>query len=235
MPELAGVGYTLAGSGPAVVVPQLNVDWSTVDLSPLSARCTVVVVAPRGLAPSARLDHYSDVGMVADVEGVLDHLGIGDYVTFGYSMNGAMASRLGVDNPRARAVVCGGFPTTADLGAMADRTRRMNQGAWLVPADWADLLATYDPDAAVAFYEDLGRLGAGGLLDRLACPVWSWWGSDDARLEELCGLDRHQQGLEERGLPFDVLAGLDHEGALGRIDLALPGVLDWLEGLGLID
>ncbi len=166
--------------------------------------------------------------MVADVERVLDHLDIDRYVSFGYSMNGAMATLLGIDNPRVRAVVCGGFPTTGDLSGMADRTRRMTDRARLVKSNWDELVGRYDPEAAVALYEAIGVLVP--LIDRLDCPVWSWWGSEDERLEELGGIERHRRGLEDRGLRFEVLAGLDHLGALDRIDLALPGALRWLEG-----
>ncbi|MEP6815776.1 MAG: alpha/beta hydrolase [Marmoricola sp.] len=231
--DLDGVAYSVAGDGPAIVVPQCNVDWSASDLTPLSSRYTVVTVAPRGFSPSARPGSYSGPGMVGDVEQVLNHLGIEGYLTFGYSMNGAMAARLGVDNERVRAVVCGGFPTTGSYDALADRMRGWLDRARDDQAAWSEVVATYDPAAAVAFYEDLGRLEPGALVDRLACPVWQWWGSADERFEELGGLDQHRQGLEERGLPFDVLAGLDHMGALDRIDLALPGALAWLTELDL--
>ncbi|MGI9155701.1 MAG: alpha/beta fold hydrolase [Marmoricola sp.] len=229
MPELDGISYRVAGSGPALVVPQCNVDWSTVDLCPLERRRTVVTISPRGFMSSSRPDGYSLPGMVADVERVLDDLDIGDYATFGYSMNGAMASLLGVDNPRVRAVVCGGFPTTGPYDALAGRMATILQQTKRDPAVWAELVATHAPDAVLAFYEGLGRLAPGALVDRLAGPVWSWWGSEDERLEELGGIELHRQGLADRGLPFEVLAGLDHSGALDRIDLALPGALAWLE------
>ena len=41
-------------------------------------------------------------------------------------MNGAMAARLAVGNPRVTAVACGGFPLTADLTGMAERARGRN-------------------------------------------------------------------------------------------------------------
>jgi pimeloyl-ACP methyl ester carboxylesterase len=230
--DLDGVAYSLDGDGPAIVVPQCNVDWSAVDLTPLSSRCTVVTVAPRGFSPSVRQGGYSGAGMRADVERVLDHLGLDGYLTFGYSLNGAMAAWLGVDNPRVLGVVCGGFPTSGSYDGLADRMRGILDRARADDAAWSEVVATYDPEAVVAFYEDLGRLEPGALLDRLRCPVWQWWGSADEVFADLGGLDEHQHGLEERGLPFDVLAGLDHGGALDRLDLALPGALAWLDGLG---
>jgi pimeloyl-ACP methyl ester carboxylesterase len=233
MPELDGIVYTVAGSGPGLVVPQCNVDWSAVDLSPLAERFTVVTVSPRGFGTSARRGGYTGAGMVADVESVLDHLGIDGYVALGYSMSGAMASRLGVDNPRVRAVACGGFPTTGGYGDLPARMRGILEQIRGDPESWAELVAAHDPLAVLAFYDDLAGLPPGALVDRLSCPVHSWWGGADERIEELGGIPLHLHGLAARGLHFEVLPGLDHEGALERIDLALPGVLHWLEGLDL--
>ena len=233
MRELDGIAFSVAGSGSGLVVPQCNVDWSEIDLTPLSDRFTVVIVSPRGFAPSARLGGYSGAGMVADVERVLDHLGVEGYVSFGYSMNGALASRLAIDNPRVLAVVCGGFPTTGDYSGLPDRMRGLIEQARSDPKAWDEFVTTHDPAAVLAFYDDLATLAPGTLVDQLACPVHSWWGGADERLEELGGRAAHLHGLADRGLHVEVLPGLDHTGALERIELALPGVLDWLEGLDL--
>jgi pimeloyl-ACP methyl ester carboxylesterase len=49
-----GIWWSAAGDGPVVVVPRLNVDWTTVNLSVLTDRFRVVIVAPRGFGPSSR-------------------------------------------------------------------------------------------------------------------------------------------------------------------------------------
>jgi len=108
--ELDGIWWSASGDGPVVVVPRLNIDWTAVDLSALSDRFRVVIVSPRGFGPSARPGSYDGTGFVRDIEHVVDHLEIGTYATFGYSMNGVMAARLAVGAPRVSAVACGGFP-----------------------------------------------------------------------------------------------------------------------------
>jgi hypothetical protein len=49
-----GIWWSAAGDGPVVVVPRLNVDWTTVNLSVLTDRFRVVIVAPRGFGPGSR-------------------------------------------------------------------------------------------------------------------------------------------------------------------------------------
>lgn len=117
MTVLDGICWQSTGAGPVVVVPQLNVDWTPINLAALEARFTVVVVSPRGFGPSERPGRYSGAGFLADVARVFNHLGVVEYAAFGYSMNGVMAARLAVGNPRVRAVACGAFPLPADLCA----------------------------------------------------------------------------------------------------------------------
>lgn len=227
MPQFEGVWWSSAGDGPALVVPRLNVDWKEIDLSHLSERFRVVIVAPRGFEPSTRQGSYDGPGFVADVSGVLEHLGIQQFVTFGYSMNGVMAARLAVDNPNVHAVACGGFPLTADLSTMADRARSRNDAARLDPATWAEVQAAYDPDAAVAFWDDAGRLPPNWLTS-LACPIRAWWGDEDAIMSSFCDLDELGHDLTVHGIEYDVLPGLDHAGTLNRLDLVLPSITTWL-------
>jgi pimeloyl-ACP methyl ester carboxylesterase len=215
------------GAGPAVVVPQLNVDWTQVDLAALEARFTVVVVSPRGFGPSERPGGYSGAGFVADVARVLDHLGVLEYAAFGYSMNGVMAARLAVGNPRVRAVACGGFPLTADLGAMGERAHLRHTAAQANAAAWAEVTTMYDPAAAEAFWDDVACRPRAALVD-LACPVRCWWGAEDLVLGSLTDSAELAADLSERGVPYDVLPGLDHDAALDQLDLVLPRLADWL-------
>ena len=227
MAELDGIWWSTAGDGPVVVVPQLNIDWTAVDLSALTDRFRVVIVAPRGFGPSARPGSYDGAELVRDVERVLDHLEIESYATFGYSMNGAMAARLAVRNPRVTAVACGGFPLTADLTGMAQRARARNADARQDPESWAEVMTALDPEALVAFWDDIGRLPRAALAE-LACPVRAWWGELDAVLSSLLSPDELERDLEARNVEYHVVPGLDHDGMLNRVDLVLPTIASWL-------
>ncbi len=228
MAELDGIWWSAAGDGPAVVVPRLNIDWNEKDLSALSDRFRVVIVAPRGFGPSARPGSYDGTGFVADVGRVLDHLAIGCYATFGYSMNGVMAARLAVGTPRVTAVACGGFPLTADLTGMAQRARARNAVARQDPKTWAELVAAHDPEAAVAFWDEVGRLPHAALVE-VACPIKAWWGERDAVLSSLLSPAELGRDLKSRGVEYNVVPGLDHDEMLDRLDLVLPIIASWLE------
>ena len=227
MAELDGIWWSASGDGPVVVVPRLNIDWTAVDLSALSDRFRVVIVSPRGFGPSARPGSYDGTGFVRDIEHVVDHLEIGTYATFGYSMNGVMAARLAVGAPRVSAVACGGFPLTADLKGMALRARARNAIARQDSKSWAEVVGVYDPEAAVAFWDDVGRLPHAGLVE-VACPVRAWWGERDAVLSSLLSPDQLARDLESRGVEYQVVPGLDHDGMLDRLDLVLPSIAYWL-------
>jgi len=225
--QLDGIWWSEAGDGPAVVVPQLNVDWSGMELSALTDRLRVVVVAPRGFGPSVRPGSYPESWYVDDIHRLLEHLGIGRYATFGYSMNGAMAARLAVGNPRVTAVACGGFPLTADLTGMADRARQRNLVARQDQEAWAEVTTVYDPEAAVAFWDDVSRLPHAALAE-VECPVRAWWGEHDAVLSSLTSPEELARDLASRGVEHDVVPGLDHNGMLERLDLVLPTIASWL-------
>lgn len=227
MDELDGMWWSASGQGPAVVVPWLNVDWTDLDLSALTERFRVVVVAPRGFGPSDRPGSYDGSEHVADIDRVLTAVGITRFATFGYSMSGALAARLAVGDPCVTAVACGGFPLTADLSGMGERARRRNAEVGRDPASWADLVAAHDPEAAVAFWDEVAALPRGTLAD-LACPVRVWWGEDDAVLASLQDPDELVLDLDRRGIHHDVVPGLDHDGMLARLDLVLPSIAAWL-------
>ncbi len=227
MAKLDGIWWSTEGDGPAVVVPRLNVDWSEIDLSALTDRFRVVIVAPRGFGPSTRPGSYHGMRFVADIRRVLDHVGIWQYATFGYSMNGAMAARLAVGNPRVTAVACGGFPLTADLTGMAQRARERNVVARQDPETWTEMVAAYDPEATVAFWDDVGRLPHAALA-KVDCPVRAWWGERDAVLSSLLSPDDLGRDLASHGVEYHSVPGLDHTGMLDRLDLVLPTIASWL-------
>lgn len=227
MAEFDGIWWSAAGDGPALVVPRLNIDWTSVDLSALSDRFRVVTVAPRGFGPSSRPGSYDGTGFVRDIERVLDQLEIRSYATFGYSVNGAMAARLAVGSPRVTAVACGGFPLTADLAGMEERARARNAGARRDPKAWAEVVAALDPEALVAFWDDVGGLPRAALAE-VGCPVRAWWGERDEVLSSLVSSDELRRDLELRGVEYHVVPGLDHDGMLDRLNLVLPIIASWL-------
>ncbi len=209
------------------MVPWLNVNWTECDLSALTERFRVVTVAPRGFGPSARPGSYEGSRFLTDVGRVLDFLEIRFYATFGYSMSGVMAAWLAVADPRVTAVSCGGFPITADLTEMGQRARRRNAAARQDRAAWTELTAAYDPEAAVVFWDDVGRLPPATLAS-VSCPIRAWWGEQDAVLSSLLAPEKLGRDLQSRGIGFDVVPGLDHDGMLKRLDLVLPTLATWL-------
>lgn len=225
MPE--GIWWTSTGDGPTVVVPRLNVDWTTIDLSPLTDRFRLVIVSPRGFGPSERPGAYAMSGFLADVQRVIDQLGVHSYGVFGYSMNGVMAARLALSSRRVVAVACGGFPLTADLTGMGDRARARHEAARHDPEAWTEVLATYDPAAAETFWDDVAALPRGALAD-LGRPLRAWWGEEDALVASFLSRAELRRDLDARGIPYEVVPGLDHDGMLRRLDLVLPSVADWL-------
>ena len=235
MPSLALDGvptaYEVNGAGPVVVVPACNVGWAAYGLYALHDRFTVVAVSPRGFLDSGRLPagDYSAAQITGDIEQVLDDLGIGSYAVLGYSLNGAVASYLALDNPRVRAVACGGFPTTASYARFAETRRQQLIERQRDPELWAETLAALDPAALMAFFDTVDALPAAALVAGLDCPVWSWWGDADPLFEPFGGVAAHRAAVERLALPYRELPGLDHDQALTQSRRLLPDLADWLE------
>ena len=67
----------------------------------------------------------------------------------------------------------------------------------------------------------------------LRCPVRAWWGEQDAVLSSQLAPEELIRDLQSRGIAYDVVPGLDHQGMLERLDLVLPAIAPWLaEGHG---
>lgn len=225
--------YELTGTGPVLVVPEVNVGWAAYGLDRLAERFTVVAVSPRGFMGSGRLaaEDYSAGQITGDIERVLDHLGIGSYALLGYSLNGAVASYLALDNPRAQAVACGGFPTTASYAGFAESRRQQLAERQRDPEVWAETLAALDPAALVAFWDTVDALPPAELVAGLGCPVWSWWGGADPLFTPFGGVAAHRTAIERLGLPYRELPGLDHDQALIQSGRLLPELTAWLEAV----
>lgn len=227
------ISYCRRGTGPVVVVPECNLEWSAYGLDSLLSRFTVVAVSPRGFMGSGRLTAgaYSARQITGDIEWLLDQLGVGGYAAFGYSLNGAVASCLALGNPRVKAVVCGGFPTAGRYAGVAGSRREQLAERRRDPKLWAETLAVFDPAAVMALWESIGELPAAALVAGVQCPVWSWWGADDALFDAFGGVSSQRAGIDELGLPYRELPGLDHDQALAHCAELLPSIADWLQAL----
>jgi len=151
-----------------------------------------------------------------------------EYVAFGYSMTGSVAPWLAHGNPRVRAVVSGGFPTVSSYASLLPYIEANLAETKQDPDRWATMTRKYDPDALLAWYHQLDTIPPGGLVDRLDCPVYCYWGGADEIINDLVGLDTLLSETSARGIPIELIPGRDHEGMLDDIDVAIPGVRDWL-------
>ena len=88
-------------------------------------------------------------------------------------------------------------------------------------------MTALDPEALVAFWDDIGRLPPAALAE-LACPVRAWWGELDAVLSSLLSPGELERDLESRHVEYHVVPGLDHGEMLDRLDLVLPIIASWL-------
>jgi len=226
------VSYEVHGAGPAILIPWCNFAWSSLTLDLLTKGYTVVIASPRGFGNSDRVSAgYTADTIRTDLEAVLDHVGIEQYAAFGYSMTGSVAPWLAQDNPRVRAVVSGGFPISTSYAALLPYIEANRAETQREPDRWATMTRKFDPDALLAWYRRLNSLPPGGLVDRLDCPVYCFWGGDDEVIEELVGLETLWRNTTARDIPVEVFPGRDHEGMLQDIDAAMPGVCRWLHGV----
>src|ERR1700761_5781136 len=110
--------YEVTGSGPALLLPQLNFPWADyLDLGPLAARFTVITASPRGFMASGRLPadrDYRVPDMAGDLVAVAEAAGFERFAVLGYSFSGAFAPWLARLAGRVTAVVAGGFPIAGD-------------------------------------------------------------------------------------------------------------------------
>lgn len=87
----------------------------------------------------------------------------------------------------------------------------------------------FDPLAARAFYRDLANLAPDILVDDLPCPLDCFWGDQDTdAVEMILSHDEYMAGLSQRGVPFDLHRGYDHEGLHDSLEVALPAATEWL-------
>jgi pimeloyl-ACP methyl ester carboxylesterase len=222
----------LGGSGPALLLPQLNFSWPDyLDLSPFTERFTVITASPRGFGASGRLDAdipYQVSDLAADLVAVVQEVGFDRFVVLGYSFTGAFAPWLAQLTGRADAVVSGGFPIVGDYASIYPEIQRQSDAAKSDPAAWARVDAAFDNRAALTFYRELSELPPDSLVSDLPCPLFAFWGDQDEELGP--GGTKHlASGLDRHGLQHASFPGYDHDGMLDHLDDAVPEVLAWLD------
>ena len=228
----ANLAYLVGGSGPGVLIPWCNFSWLDLPYpNVLAERFTVVVASPRGFGRSTRpeADDYSTDMLAADLLAVTTAVGLARFSVFGYSLAGAVAAWLAHQSDRVSAIVAGGFPLLGSYRRLlADVEQKVAEGAGDAAAR-AAINAEFDSRAAVAFYRHLATMPDGALVDRVSCPMYSFWGERDEIIDTLGeGVAELEAGLRSRRVTTHALPGLDHLGALLSPGPALPEIVDWL-------
>ena len=224
----------LGGSGPALLLPQLNFSWPEVlDLGPFTERFTVITASPRGFAASSRLDAdspYRVRDFADDLIAVVEAVGFDRFIVLGYSFTGAFAPWIAQLTGKAEAVVSGGFPIVGDYAYLYPEIQRQSEAAKSDPAAWARVDAAFDNRAALAFYRELSELPADSLVTELPCPLFAFWGDQDEEMGP-GGTEQLATGLDRHGLQHVSFPGYDHDGMLTHLNDAAPNVLTWLDQL----
>lgn len=223
------------GSGPALLLPQLNFSWPDyLDLAPLLERFTVITASPRGFADSGRLNADADyrvADLAEDLVAPVQAAGFERFSVLGYSFTGALAPWLAHLTDTVDAVVAGGFPIAGDYTYLYADIQRRAEAAKSDPEAWAYLDARFDNRAALAFYRELSELPENALISDLPCPLFAFWGDEDEEIALAGGTAQLAAGLDRRGLQHVSFPGRDHEGMLSHIDEAVPSVLAWFDGV----
>ena len=126
------IAYETTGSGfPLLMLhgfPRTHRTWEKV--TPILAeRFTLVMPDRRGYGDSDRgspPEAYENVNMASDMLGIMDHLGIGDFIVVGHDKGMPTARRIAVDNENRvqGAVLLDGMPEGADVPRTQDTTGR---------------------------------------------------------------------------------------------------------------
>ncbi len=232
--EGARIAYRVHGTGPPLLAPECNYTWDAKVEAYLAERFTLIVSSPRDYGHSMRTGGpgYEAVRWATDLRAVAHQVGYDRFLFFGYSFTGAfgpwLARRLRATDS-VMAVAAGGFPLLGDyrvtLRDVEDQARELERDLEAL----AKVQRRFDPLAARAFYRDLATLAPDALVDDLPCPLYCFWGDQDTdAVEMVLSHADYMAGLKQRGVPFDVYAGYDHEGLNAALDVALPAATEWL-------
>lgn len=222
----------VVGSGPPLLAPECNFHWTSTMLDAMSRDFRLIVATPTDFGASERVGApYEPARWAADLEAVLDHLGIERCGVFGYSFTGAFGPWLAQHLPhRIAAVVAGGFPLVGDYGVTADDVRSQLAAIEADPATYAAIhRERFDPHAGLAFYNSLAEMPDDALVDACPCPLYCFWGDDDMdAVGMVMPSSELSAALDARGVPHQVIRGFDHEGLNDSLQVAWPAAAEWL-------
>ena len=243
--------YEIHGSGgtPLLLLHGglFNIDLQFGEVLPgLAANRQVIAADFQGHGRTNDIDRpLSTSGLVADVVGLLDHLGLAQVDVFGFSIGGAVALQLAIEHPDRvrRAVVSSAvFHPSGERGQNSEAVGSMTVDMIAGTPMHADYLAkSPHPDKLQDLLDKLGAYEAG--------PGWS---DDDIRGypaptlitvgdADMVKLEHAVRFLQLRGgdvngdfdgLPASHLAvfpGSTHFSGMARTDLVLPAVTSFLD------
>lgn len=202
-------------------------------------------------------DTLTPGNVTADLLAIADAAEAGSFAYYGYSWLALCGLQLAIRTDRLWALVMGGFPPLdgpyASMLAVTRAAHSMSgQSADLVPSpttdvepgDWDSVpvqtneaqtrqfvtlyeaLQGFD-DSSAEVPPGLPRLAFAGAEDRI--DYGPAWGNVHVKIGE--PLTTHQQALIDAGWDVQVLAGLDHIGAM-HSSVVLPILTDWLRKVG---
>jgi pimeloyl-ACP methyl ester carboxylesterase len=228
------VAYRVHGAGPPLLAPECNYTWDSTVETYLADRFTLIVASPRDYGRSTRTGgpDYQAERWASDLQAVARHVGYERFLFFGYSFTGAFGPWLarqlrGTDS--VMAVAAGGFPLLGDYRVTLTDVEGQARELERDPETLAKVQERFDPWAARAFYRDLATLAPDALVDDLPCPLYCFWGDRDTdAVAMVLSHTAYRAGLQERGVPFDVYPGYDHEDLNNALEVALPAATEWL-------
>lgn len=230
----AQIVYRVHGDGPPLLAPECNYAWSDVVEAQLAEQFTLIVASPTDYGPSTRTGgpEYDVEQWATDLQAVTHHLGYDRFLFFGYSFTGAFGPWLARQlrsSDAVAAVASGGFPLLGDYRVTLTDVEEQAQALQHDPAVWEQVHQRFDPLAAREFYRDLATLTPDALIDDLPCPLYCFWGDHDTEaVEMVLPHEEYMSGLTQRGIPFDLYSGYDHEGLNDALEVVLPAAMDWL-------
>lgn len=230
----ARIAYRVSGAGPPLLAPECNYTWTGQVEARLAEHFTLIVASPRDYGASTRTGGpVYDVGCWAtDLQAVAHHVGHDRFLFFGYSFTGVFGpwlARRVRGSQSVVAVASGGFPLLGDYRVSLADVEEQARALEGDPAMWELAQQRFDPRAALAFYRDLATLAPDAMVEDLPCPLYCFWGDQDAdAVEKVLSHEAYAAGLRQRGVPFDIYPGFDHEGLNASLEVALPAATEWL-------
>jgi pimeloyl-ACP methyl ester carboxylesterase len=241
------IAYDMQGQGPALVLlhpfPHPRHVWHEIGYTRrLQDQFTVITIdlrnpqagesdKPDTLAGYA-IEHY-----VTDIHAVADACGVNDFLLWGHSFGGNIATQASALSSRLRAaVIAGSFygdgnQQWARQGPLVDvlRLRQAKADGTFdaLPVEEREFAAQLNLDAELAFWQMFSEWPVREPQDA-RCPVLLYAGSQDTRLL-LDQLEARHAELEQLGMQVHIFEGLNHRQELTEIDTVLPTVLAFLK------